>query len=175
MPVRKIKDTNIDEINSVFFDANIWIMLKHTHSQQGKKRVKKCSTFYKSLLENKKTIYINEIILSEVANSIARIEFYKFNVVNQNKYTKFKDYRESDDYPPVAKKISIILENIMKSCTILDYTFTKNTMQQIIEKFKINADFNDLLTEFICKNNNIPVLTNDKDFKQASCDVITLV
>ena len=85
---------------------------------------------------------------------------------------KFKDFRNSQDGKDVINDIYLIVKNDILSCfRIIGKSFNKSD----IEGFLIvdQLDFVDKATVSICSENNLVLLTNDKDFKNSGLDILT--
>ncbi len=96
-----------------------------------------------------------------------RIEHLKFNS-NQ----KFKDFRNSQDGKDVISDIFLIVQNdILSSFKIVGKSFNKSDIEGFLVVDQL--DFVDKATVSICSENNMVLLTNDRDFKNSGLDILT--
>lgn len=149
----------------VFVDANVLIYLfwptgQHLFESD-------YARVFRMLLKQGNTLYVDFSVISEVVNRVLRIEHQK---LNQNQ--KFKDFRNSKDGRDVIRDIYLIVQNeILRRFKIIGKAFNKSD----IEGFLIvdQLDFMDKSTVSICSENNLILLTNDRDFKNSGLDILT--
>jgi predicted nucleic acid-binding protein len=149
----------------VFVDANVLIYLFWPTGQHYFES--NYARVFRNLLRQGNSLYVDFLIISEVVNRVLRIEHLKLNS-NQ----KFKDFRNSQDGKDVIGDIYLIVQNdILSSFKIIGKTFNKSD----IDGFLIvdQLDFVDKATVSICSENNLVLLTNDKDFKNSGLDILT--
>ena len=166
-----IVTTNIMHINDyvpnsedmLFFDANVWLTIYGPAPNHWSK--KPCTSLYHSLIKNQIPIYTNTIIISEVINSWARLEFNQQRLELGFEPQEFKKYRESELFEDVAEEISIVVEAILRWSNGSDSNLESMSMDDIVSKYRTGAyDFNDLIFSDICKTNGFIFVTNDHDF-----------
>ena len=97
--------------------------------------------------------------MSEVINCVARIEYKK-----QASKQKFKEFKYSEDGKKVFNDIYIIVKDtILEQFGVILKQFDK---QEIVSYLVVDElDFVDKAIVKHCKENNLILLTNDKDFK----------
>ncbi len=149
----------------VFVDANVLIYLFWPTGQHSFEA--NYARVFRNLLRQGNSLYVDFLVISEVVNRVLRIEHQKLNS-NQ----KFKDFRNSQDGKDVISDIYLIVQNeILSSFKIIGKSFNKSD----IEGFLIveQLDFVDKATVSICSENNLVLLTNDRDFKNSGLDILT--
>ena len=149
----------------VFVDANVLIYLFWPTGQHSFES--NYARVFRNLLRQGNNLYVDFLVISEIVNRVLRIEYLKLNS-NQ----KFKDFRNSQDGKDVISDIYLIVQNdILSSFKIIGKSFNKSD----IEGFLIvdQLDFVDKATVSICTENNLVLLTNDRDFKNSGLDILT--
>jgi predicted nucleic acid-binding protein len=122
---------------------------------------------FNNLRRQGNNLYVDFLVISEVINRVLRDEHK-----NLNPNQKFKDFRNSQDGKDVIMDIYLLVrDNILKHFKVLGKTFNKTD----IEGFLIvdQLDFVDKATVSICSQNNLVLLTNDRDFKNSGLDILT--
>jgi predicted nucleic acid-binding protein len=158
-----------DEI--LLVDANIWLYLLPAPSDSNRSLTRQYSSAFKGILDNKVTIIINSLILSEYLNRYCRIEWA---ALHQATYPKFKEFRQSSDYTTVGQQAASFATRILKFCTKKDDSFTAANMTQILGDFESGmVDFNDGLIADSCCRYGWKLITHDGDFTEGGIDVLT--
>lgn len=163
--IYKLQDYAHLSDKDVFVDANVLIYLFWPTGQHSFES--NYARVFRNLLRQGNSLYVDFLVISEVVNRVLRIEHVKLNS-NQ----KFKDFRNSQDGKDVINDIYLIVKNDILSCfKIIGKSFNKSD----IEGFLIvdQLDFVDKATVSICSENNLVLLTNDKDFKNSGLDILT--
>jgi predicted nucleic acid-binding protein len=161
----KLQDYNLLSNRNIFFDANILIYLfwptgEHYYEQN-------YARVFKNLLKQKNELYVDFLIISEVINRVLRIEHKKYNST-QN----FKEFKNSEEGNEVQNDIFIIVKNeILKNFKVIGKSFQKEDIYNFLVLNEL--DFIDKATASLCKENNMVLLTNDKDFKNSGVDVLS--
>ena len=163
----RYKLNQIDQLKSksFFVDANVLIYLFWPTGNSY--WVNSYATVFRKLLKQGNALFIDFLMISEVVNRIIRIEHHNINS-NQN----FKDFRNSDEGREVLHDIyTIVQDSILNNFCVVG----KEIDKQDLESFLIvdDLDFVDKAIVSICKENNFVLLTNDKDFKYTSIDILS--
>ncbi len=154
---------NINKDEKVFLDTNILIFLfspSFVYSEEW--QINKYNQIVSKLLDNGNMMYINSHVVSEFINRCLRIDFDKN--FNQNKDKNFKnDYRKSSDYDHALRIILAELKKILSITSTVNDDFVSF---DILLEYKNNAqlDFNDLIIARTVINNNLMLLSDDRDF-----------
>jgi predicted nucleic acid-binding protein len=149
----------------IFVDANVLIYLFWATGQHSFES--NYARVFRNLLRQGNKLYVDFLVISEVINRVLRIEHQKLNS-NQ----KFKEFRNSQEGKDVISDIYLIVQNeILSSFKIIGKSFDKID----IEGFLIvdQLDFVDKATVSVCTENNLVLLTNDRDFKNSGLDILT--
>lgn len=149
----------------IFVDANVLIYLFWPTGQHSYES--NYARVFRNLLRQGNNLYVDFLVISEVVNRVLRIEHQKLNPTQ-----KFKDFRNSQDGKDVISDIYLIVQNdILSSFKIIGKPFNKSD----IKRFLIidQLDFVDKAIVSICSENNLVLLTNDKDFKNSRLDILT--
>lgn len=156
----------------VFFDANILIYL--FFATGAKSYEQKYASAFKTLLNNKNPLHVDFQVISEVVNSVSRIEHKKY--LEAKKYTQedcsYKKYRNSQDG---KKTLGDIYVTIKEQVLNMFHIVSTNIGSKEIEDFLIvdELDFIDKSIALVCAQNNFVLLTNDMDFKNTQLDILT--
>lgn len=161
----KLQDYKYLSGKSIFVDANILIYLFWSTGQHSYES--NYARVFRNLLRQGNTLYVNFLVISEVVNSVLRIEHKK-----SNSNESFKNFRNSKAGRSVISDIYLrVKSDILSHFTIIGEIFDKSD----IESFLIidELDFTDKAIVSICSQNNLILLTNDKDFKNSGLDILT--
>ena len=161
----KLHDVSLLNGKNIFFDANVLIYLFWpTGSYYYELNYARA---FNGLLRQGNGLYVDFTIISEIVNRVLRDELKRLQPG-----MKLKDFRDSPEGQQVLSDIYLIIKsNILSNFNIIGKAFSKND----VENFLVvdNMDFVDKATQQICKENDLVLLTNDKDFKNADLDILT--
>ncbi len=149
----------------IFFDANVLIYLfwptgQHFYEQH-------YAHVFRSLLRQKNQMYVDYLVISEVINSVVRIEFKKSKTLGT-----FKAYRNSTAGRTAIHDIYFIVRrDILNYFSIIGKVFQQKEIESFLQVEEL--DFVDKAMVLLCKENSLVLLTNDKDFKGAELDILT--
>jgi predicted nucleic acid-binding protein len=164
--------SNIEK-RAIFFDTNIWMYLYCDIANYNHWLTADYSRAFKQILNLKLKIATDIIIMSEFINTYSRIAFSVYNS-NNNSSLNFKQYRKTDHYKDTIKNVYNIIKNkILKIAVFENMNYNIDSFQKILNHEDIDIDFNDLHIVNLCKKNDMYLLTNDKDFKNAEIDIIS--
>ncbi len=148
-------------------DTNVLIYLFYVPGNYDKNIVKKYGKFYSEIIKNNSKILLPLNLITEFANKIFRIEYsnYLDNKRLKSKNFNYKLYRKTEDFNRVSKMIlNIIKLEILPYAEKFDYKFVQKNLDIYFNKAN-NLDLNDSIYYDIAKEENIPIITHDKDFK----------
>lgn len=158
--------------NRVFFDANVLMFIFGVTGREREQR--EYASALSSLLEKQTELCVNFVVISEVINSMHRIEYsnYCFNKGKDITRFHYKKYRDSREGKKSLKEIFVTIEDqILKNFTVIENNITK---ADIISFLKVDRlDFNDKAILQCCKESDCILITNDKDFRSADIDIIS--
>lgn len=161
----KLQETDQLKGKRIFFDANVLIYLFWpTGSHHWEKHY---STTFRTLLRNANPLVVDFLVISEVINRVLRIEHQKLNHEQ-----KFKDFRDSSEGKEALEDIHLLLKtDILNRFELMGKAFSKS---EILDYLIVNElDFVDKATVQLCQENDLILLTNDKDFKNSDIDILT--
>ena len=176
-----INQINIDTYNpssedKIFLDANVWLYLFCPIGNYRTEVVDTYNRFFGKMLQNKCKIYTTSMVLSEFFNTYTRIDFKIKKKENSLIYKDYKrDFRNTEYFNTLSNDIcNIIKDKILKHSIRLSDSFDFIDMINILTSDK-NFDYNDKYFAKLCEDNNIKILTNDKDFLNITnnIDIIT--
>jgi len=170
--IKCIGDYSPSDGDKLFFDANIWLAIYGPSPKHWAQPP--CSSLFYELIKNNIDIYTNSLIISEVVNSWARLEFNQQRIALDFELNKFKKFRESPRFLDVAEEISININKILRWSKRFDSSLESIDMEIIISKYGSGTyDFNDLVFGEICKANDFILVTNDRDFCTTDVNILT--
>ena len=156
----------------LFFDANIWLLIYGPQGDPQDSRVRTYSLALRKIINGKSRLYIDALVLSEFANRYARIEFDSGTF--STSYANYKQFRNSVDFKALAPTIALVMRNIVDDCECVDCGLPSIDKSALFERFATgDHDFNDLLLTELCTTNDLTLVTDDRDFRDASISVLT--
>jgi predicted nucleic acid-binding protein len=126
----------------------------------------------------KDNVFICRPVLSEFVNQC--IDYYWKIWKRDEKPTRpngKKDFRKSDYYRvnKIADKITQYVKDMLYGIECCDSKLDKSKAHAYLGEFsKCEMDFNDIMIEEICKENNLALVTDDGDFKKCSIPIFTV-
>lgn len=170
--IKHIVDYSPSNGDKIFFDANIWLTIYGPSPKHWAQAP--CSSLFYELIKNNIDIYTNSLIISEVINSWARLEFNQLSKELGFESNEFKRFRETPKFLEVATDISINMEKILRWSKRFDSCLESIDMEKIISKYMSGTfDFNDIIFEEICMAHDFILVTNDQDFSATDINILT--
>lgn len=169
----RYSQSNISNINDkkVFFDANILIYLFWATGSSWEQTY---ANLYSRLNRQNNSYVIDFLVISEFINRAIKMEYQ--NYLNENGLTsqeyKYKAYRDSQDGKEALNDIyTIVSSEILEAFEVVEKVYSK---EDISSMFIVDGlDFTDKAIEQICSENDFVLLTNDKDFKDSTIDILS--
>jgi predicted nucleic acid-binding protein len=160
------------EEDKFFFDANIWMYLYCPLGNYKKKIIEKYDGFLKRIIENKASIILSSLVLSEFFNAYLRLEF---NILKGNEPDKYKDFKKdfkgSKDYQKLMIDIKSTCKNhILKLGKRVDDKFSALDIDRFLKNIELH-DFNDKYYISLAEYEGLKIVTNDKDFRKTKIDI----
>lgn len=164
--------------DNLFFDANIWMFLYGPQRQDNfpGNRMSIYSSAFNRILKAQSRIYIDVLIVSEFINTYARRKWDIFKEANRSGTggNRFKNFRDSSDFKPVAKEIADQTKRILKHCRKIESGFETLEMDSLIKRYENGGtDFNDQVFMQLCKTRGFKLVTDDGDFKGQGISILT--
>lgn len=111
-------------------------------------------------------------MLSEFVNSCARFEYESLPVTT--KPARFKDFRRSPGFHPVAQRIAAVCQRILGVCSCVESGFTSLDSWALLNEYeKGNLDLNDQVLVHLCGSKGLTLVTDDADFRGQDVTVLT--
>lgn len=166
--VHSIKNYDLSQPQSFFFDTNIWLYIYGPISWQDP-RSEIYSRALKKIRDSNGSIYINCMIISEFINAFSRIEFRQ-----HSEFSRYKDFRNSSGFQAVAQDIAYNVRKILKNTLACDPEFIAVDLPEIMDIFEQGKyDFNDLVFAEVCRSKGMIFVTHDKDFSELGVEILT--
>ncbi len=167
-PIHSIETYGFPEERSYFFDTNIWLYIYGPIGWPDQKSAV-YSRALREIRNSNGTIYINCMIISEFINAFSRIEFKQ-----QTTHSRYKDFRNSIGFRPVAEDIASNVKKILRNTLACDNDLKVIDLPEIMSFFEQGKyDFNDLVFAEICRSGEMVFVTHDKDFSELGVEILT--
>lgn len=167
--VEKITNYVFKASDELLLDANVWLFV-FGPQKPGDRRAAIYSQAFTNILAAQSRVYIDVLVVSEFINTYARL---KYNIL-ANKPADFKQFRQSQDFKPVASDIAADMKRILQHCTRIANGFETLAIESLLTKYAVgDSDFNDQLLTNLCIQRGLKLVTDDGDFKKRGVSVIT--
>lgn len=167
LSIEAVKEFFFKSTDKILIDANVWIYIFFSDGLKLEEQA--YSAALKRILAAQSTVYIDALIVSEVVNAHAR---YRFN--NQQGTGKFKAFRQSVAFRPVAAEIARQVKRILSHCTPIESGFSSLRLDSLLDVYaQGSVDFNDQILVEICRTNGYLFITHDRDFADTDIPVLT--
>jgi predicted nucleic acid-binding protein len=166
-----IQGYKFSETDDLLFDANIWLSVYGPLAGQDW-RTKVYSNALSRIRRSGGRIHVDVLVLSEFINAFARIEYNQ--LPPSDKPERFKEFRDSEDFRPVAEEIAIGAREIVSKCARCSSRFDRVDIIALLEEYESNSrDFNDLMLAEICRIGELILVTHDGDFAPHDIPILT--
>lgn len=170
-----LRTYNFPPDDKLFFDANIWLFIYGPQRKPDDLQVRHYSSAFSKAIHNHCQIFIDDLVLSEFINRYTRIEFSRINQESSGYYKTFKQFRNSSEFPAVAKAITSELRRLFQHATQVDNGFASLDIQSLISEFeKGKSDINDMIIAKLCQTKGLVLVTDDGDFRDAGLTIATI-
>ena len=152
----------------LFLDANVWYYIHGPQSPtDGLQAI--YSLALKRMFAAHSNIYTDILVLSEFINAWARNEYQERRLT-----MKFKNFRRSREFAPVAAAIADATRRILGSCAVIGSDLPPPLLTQLLLEFATgNIDFNDQIIREICVRERLQLITHDADFGNPDIPILT--
>ena len=165
LEVSRHKFTSKDQL---FLDANIWLYV-YAPQRPGNSRVTTYSDMLKRIIVAKSHIHIDVLVVSEFINTYARLRWQLIASA-----VKFKTFRNSSDFKPVAQEIADSVKRVMNHCSRMESGFETLKIDTLLDAYSTgDFDFNDQVITELCKVKGLTLITHDGDFKGQGISILT--
>jgi predicted nucleic acid-binding protein len=159
---------SFDKEDKLFVDANIWLYLFYNDDDYGYGEV------FERILKADTELFITDLVLSEYVNRRLRLDFntYRDNLKqagNRRGLQYKRDFRPTNEFKEnYENAILSVKEDILPLVSLLPVT-----QKNIHNWFEENnlLDYNDNIYLNLSKDKGLGILTHDKDFLSADCEV----
>lgn len=154
--------------DNLLLDTNIWLLVYGPQKPKDN-RVVVYSQALAKIFAAQSRIHIDVLIVSEFINTYARL---KWKLLAPS--SKFKTFRQSSRFKPVAQGISADVKRVLQYCRKVEDDFVLLDMDSLITEYAMgDSDFNDQILTSLCKRKGLKLVTDDEDFKGQGIPVIT--
>jgi len=155
--------------DELFLDANIWLFIYGPQSP-GNSKMAIYSQAFSRILAARSRIYIDVLIVSEFINAYARLK-WKFVAPHID---KFKTFRKSPGFKPVARDIAADVKQILNHCLRIENGFEVLEIEGLIDEYTAgDFDFNDQIITALCQRKGLKLVTDDGDFSGQGIPIVT--
>ncbi len=163
--------------DKLFFDANIWLFIYGPQEQRNSRNMGIYSSAFRRILEAQSRIYIDILIVSEFINTYSRLKWNilkRLGDLSETSMEKFKNFRNSPEFEPVAQEIADNTKRILKHCSKIESGFETLELDSLINEYADGGnDFNDQVFRELCKSSGLKLVTDDSDFKGQGISILT--
>ena len=155
----------------LFLDSNIWLSVCGPVAFVDW-RTEVYSAALRDIEIEKCQVFIDVLVFSEYINRFSRFEYEQLNPAV--KPTKYRDFRDSTSYVPVAEEIAANARKILRRSTCCDSGFDSIDIHKLLSEYETgSSDFNDQIIIELCKAKDLKLVTHDGDFRDCGLFVIT--
>ncbi|MFB9863147.1 hypothetical protein ACFFMH_07720 [Rufibacter immobilis] len=169
-----------------FFDANIWLFIIDRATNPTKRELPYLE-FWDNLTAlssgEKKVVAVNSTLVSEILNTFLRIKFKSYQdeliqfhnePATKVRELKFKvDYRSTQRYKDDILQFSSEFAAYSYYIQFLNDSSDKIDLVSLLEEMPSYSDFNDFFYYKFCIHYNLPIITDDGDFRFKNLPIIT--
>lgn len=169
--IKYIYNYEFDENDKFFLDANVWLYLYCSMGGYSEGLVKRYSDFFDRIKEEKKDIFINSGLVSEIFNRYLHIEFSAAKAENPDIDDYKKDFRDNKEFEETISMVKkIVKEKIVDPHILISDKFETFNCDNFFDKSDF-LDFNDAIHCHTALENDLKIVTNDSDFKKTKLNV----
>lgn len=175
--VHAIDTYNASFSDRFFVDNNVWMFLFCPIGNYEKKKQEKYSSFIANLISNKRTIFVNSLVLSEFSNAYLRIDFniWKRKPENAGKVEYKRNFVGTDHFNKTIEEVKNSIKKILSFSERGNDEFNSVLLDNIFRELG-PCDFNDSYYIELGRLKKYKIVTDDSDFfikSKAGIDVIT--
>jgi predicted nucleic acid-binding protein len=157
----------------IVFDANVLVSLFSGLEPPGSVIVTNYSAAFKQIRTGGAKVLLDVLVLSEFVNVCARKE-YELAFAPGAGRPRFKDFRNSPAFVPIAQAIARAAQQIAGFATAVDHAFSRWPLTDLLKDYSTGQhDINDQCLVQLCQEQNAALLTNDKDFLKGGITLLT--
>lgn len=166
-----LKDYTPSENDKFFFDTNVWLYLYCSVGNYREEIIANYNEFFEKVLEANSSIYTTSLQISEFFNAYSRIEFRIQSRLDPSLKNYKTQFRSSPEFLELIKELNLIIKHkILKNSIKMDDNFSNINIDNVLLLEK-GYDFNDEYFLNLCEENDIIVVSNDRDMIDTDRDV----
>ena len=166
--VSHVESYDFTSEDKLFLDTNIWLFIYGPQDPTSTKMYTYSSAFH-HILKAQSRIYIDALVISEFINAYAR---QQWQLVAPD--TKFKEFRNSPHFKPVAQEIADNTKRVLNHCSRIGSRFETLDVDGLMNEYaEGGADFNDQVIRELCNSRDLKLVTDDGDFGGQGVSIIT--
>ena len=86
----------------------------------------------------------------------------------------FKEFRKSADFEPAAGEVAASMKYVLNHYSRIEGRFKKMDVNGLIDEYAQGAaDFNDQVIRDVCRNRDLRLITDDRDFSGQGISILT--
>lgn len=166
--ILSIRDKNI------FLDTNVLIYLFGYGTPTKPNWEDQYARLYTNLNRQGNQFVVDFVVIAEFVNFAIRFEHNNYLINNglTNQDLSYKDYRNSTEGKDALKDIYLtVTDDILATFEVVERSFSKSDLLMMCHIDSL--DFLDKAIVEICKENDLILLTNDKDYKYSPIDILS--
>ncbi|NQT51008.1 PIN domain-containing protein [bacterium] len=157
----------------LMLDANVWLSI-YGPDPTRRNRSAVYQNAFRRMREAESQLHLEVIVLSEFINSWARLVYNQRCPDGQPGRARFKHFRSSPDFQPVAEEIAIQATHICCAVTRCETGFASCDVGSLLAEFgQGRSDFNDLMLANLCSKGGLIFVTDDGDFEGSDHAILT--
>ena len=158
------KDYRITASDLFFFDNNIWMFMYASIGNFASAKQRAYGDLFNYIIERKRPIYINSLVLSEFVNANLRSEYEIWKMKPENAFAnKYKEhFLKSPVYKTVSKSILASVKSILAITTRGNDNFNTINLNAVFNEMS-SCDFNDAYYLQYAQMSKYIIVTDDAD------------
>lgn len=159
---------------TIFLDTNVLIYLFGNGTPTNANWEDQYARLYTSLNNQDNRFVVDFVVIAEFVNRAIRFEYdnyllEKHLTKNELSYKKYRDLPEGQE---ALKDIYLIVKNdVLATFEVVERSFSKSDLLMMCHVDSL--DFLDKAIVEICEENDLILLTNDKDYKHSQIDILS--
>ena len=155
----------------LLLDTNIWLSV-YGPDPTKRRRSATYQDAFRRMRAAGSEIFLDALILSEFINAWARLAFHQRWPDASSR--KFKRFRDSGDFQPVAQEIAVSATRICRVVRRCETGFSSCDVGSLLVRYaQGRSDFNDLLVSRLCDAHGLVFVTDDADLRGSGHAILT--
>lgn len=172
MVARSMRTHSFSSSDKLLFDTNIWLFIYGPQIPQNNPRTMLYVNSYNEIINSGSSIFVDILVLSEFINKYIRFNYDVW--CEENGYINFKDYRDTHLYKKDVEGIVIEVKRILKDAKPINTNFCNFDFENLLSNYySVPIDINDEFIQEVCRQNQITLITDDKDYKYSTINILT--